>query len=40
MLPYPTRAEAVKRAAGQHFTPSLFGPRVQWLTGLAQRWLP
>jgi pyruvate/2-oxoglutarate dehydrogenase complex dihydrolipoamide dehydrogenase (E3) component len=40
MLPYPTLSEAVKRAAGQHFTPSLFGPRVRWLTGLAQRWLP
>jgi pyruvate/2-oxoglutarate dehydrogenase complex dihydrolipoamide dehydrogenase (E3) component len=40
LLPYPTRSEALKRAAGQHFTPTLFGPRTRWLTGLAQRWLP
>jgi pyruvate/2-oxoglutarate dehydrogenase complex dihydrolipoamide dehydrogenase (E3) component len=40
LLPYPTLSEAIKRAAGQHFTPSLFSPRTRWLTGLAQRWLP
>lgn len=40
LLPYPTRAEALKRAAGQHFTPSLFGPRIHRLINLTQRWLP
>jgi pyruvate/2-oxoglutarate dehydrogenase complex dihydrolipoamide dehydrogenase (E3) component len=40
MLPYPTVAEAIKRAAGAHFTPSLFGPRTRFLVRLLQRVLP
>ena len=39
-LPYPTLAEAGRRAAGAWFTPSLFGPKVRFVTGLTQRFLP
>lgn len=34
---YPTRGEAVKRAAGAYFTPVLFSPRTKALVGLLQR---
>jgi pyruvate/2-oxoglutarate dehydrogenase complex dihydrolipoamide dehydrogenase (E3) component len=37
--PYPTRSEIVKRAAGAHFTPTLFSPRTRWLIGLLKRWV-
>jgi pyruvate/2-oxoglutarate dehydrogenase complex dihydrolipoamide dehydrogenase (E3) component len=37
MSPYPTRAEAVKRAASSHFTPLLFSGRTRALVGLLQR---
>lgn len=39
VLPYPTLAEALKRAAGQHFTPRLFSPATRRLMRLL-RWLP
>jgi pyruvate/2-oxoglutarate dehydrogenase complex dihydrolipoamide dehydrogenase (E3) component len=35
--PYPTRAEAVKRAASAHFTSALFSPAARSLVGLLQR---
>lgn len=35
--PYPTRAEAVKRAASAHFSPLVFGPMARRLVGLLQR---
>lgn len=35
--PYPTRAEAVKRAASAHFTDTVFGPGAKRLVGLLQR---
>ena len=35
--PYPTLAEASKRAAGSYFTETLFGPRVRWLLRLLSR---
>ncbi len=35
--PYPTRAEAVKRAASAHFTPLLFSKGTRRLVGLLQR---
>ncbi|MEX1249693.1 MAG: FAD-dependent oxidoreductase [Hyphomonas sp.] len=35
--PYPTRAEAVKRAASAYFTPSVFGKPARTLVGLLQR---
>lgn len=35
--PYPTRTEAVKRAASAHFTPTVFGKASQRLVGLLQR---
>ena len=35
--PYPTRAEAVKRAASAHFTETVFGPGAKRLVGLLQR---
>lgn len=35
--PYPTRTEAVKRAASAHFTPTVFGPGARRLVGLLQR---
>jgi len=31
--PYPTRTEAVKRAASSHFTAAIFGPKAKWLSG-------
>jgi pyruvate/2-oxoglutarate dehydrogenase complex dihydrolipoamide dehydrogenase (E3) component len=40
VAPYPTFAEAAKRAAGAYFTPTLFGPRTRALVGLLQRMLP
>ncbi len=41
VAPYPTLGEISKRAAGAYFTPSLFdSPRVKWVVGLVQRWLP
>ena len=40
MAPYPTVAEALKRAAGAHFAPALFGARTRLLVGLLQRLLP
>ncbi|WP_207536915.1 dihydrolipoyl dehydrogenase family protein [Sabulicella rubraurantiaca] len=40
ILPYPTLSEALKRAAGQHFEPALFGPRTRSLVRLIQRWMP
>ncbi len=35
--PYPTRAEAVKRAASAYFTPSVFGKPARTLVGFLQR---
>lgn len=40
VLPYPTMAEAIKRAAGAHLAPVLFGAPVRRLVGLVQRLLP
>jgi pyruvate/2-oxoglutarate dehydrogenase complex dihydrolipoamide dehydrogenase (E3) component len=40
IAPYPTIAEAVKRAAGAHFAPSLFGARTRFAVRLLQRLLP
>jgi pyruvate/2-oxoglutarate dehydrogenase complex dihydrolipoamide dehydrogenase (E3) component len=40
VLPYPTLAEAGKRAAGQHLAPRQFGPLMRRLVGLTQRFLP
>lgn len=40
IAPYPTVAEAVKRAAGAHFAPSLFGARTRFAVRLLQRLLP
>lgn len=37
ILPYPTRSEIAKRAAGAHFTPTIYGPRVRRLVGWTQR---
>jgi pyruvate/2-oxoglutarate dehydrogenase complex dihydrolipoamide dehydrogenase (E3) component len=37
VLPYPTRSEIVKRAAGAHFTPTLFSPGTRTLVGLLKR---
>lgn len=37
VLPYPTLAEAVKRAAGSYYTPTLFGPRLRRWVRLVQR---
>ena len=39
-LPYPTLAETGRRAAGAWFTPTIFGPRMRFLVGLTQRFLP
>lgn len=36
-LPYPTRSEAGKRAAGGYFAPALFGPRTRKLVSLLNR---
>ena len=33
IAPYPTRGEASKRAAGDYYTPTLFGPRTRKLVG-------
>ncbi len=38
VLPYPTRGEIVKRAAGRHFEPRLFGPGMRRLVRLLS-WL-
>ncbi len=41
VLPYPTLAEAAKRAAGAYFAPKLFeNPRVKQVVRMVQRWLP
>jgi pyruvate/2-oxoglutarate dehydrogenase complex dihydrolipoamide dehydrogenase (E3) component len=37
ILPYPTRAEAGKRAAGEYYTPKLFSERTRMLVRLLQR---
>jgi pyruvate/2-oxoglutarate dehydrogenase complex dihydrolipoamide dehydrogenase (E3) component len=37
VLPYPTRGEIVKRAAGAYFTPTLFSPATRALVGLLKR---
>src|SRR5207244_3391928 len=37
IVPYPTRGEAGKRAAGSFYTPTLFGPRTRWLVRLLAR---
>jgi pyruvate/2-oxoglutarate dehydrogenase complex dihydrolipoamide dehydrogenase (E3) component len=37
IVPYPTRAEAAKRAAGSLFAPKLFSARTKWLVGWLQR---
>jgi pyruvate/2-oxoglutarate dehydrogenase complex dihydrolipoamide dehydrogenase (E3) component len=34
IAPYPTRGEASKRAAGDYYTPTLFGPRTRRIVGL------
>lgn len=36
VLPYPTRGEIVKRAAGAYFTPMLFSPRTRFIVKLLQ----
>lgn len=33
IAPYPTRGEASKRAAGDYYTPTLFGPRTRKIVG-------
>lgn len=41
VLPYPTRAEVTKRAAGAYFSARLFdNPSLRRVVGLIQRWLP
>jgi pyruvate/2-oxoglutarate dehydrogenase complex dihydrolipoamide dehydrogenase (E3) component len=41
IAPYPTRGEISKRAAGAYFSPQLFdNPKLKWLVGFVQRWLP
>ncbi len=37
IVPYPTRAEAAKRAAGSLFAPKLFSNRTKWVVGWLQR---
>jgi pyruvate/2-oxoglutarate dehydrogenase complex dihydrolipoamide dehydrogenase (E3) component len=37
VVPYPTRGEAGKRAAGSFYTPALFSPRTRWLVRLLAR---
>ena len=39
ILPYPTRSEAAKRAAGEYYTPTLFGSRTRTLVRLIQKLL-
>lgn len=36
VLPYPTRGEIVKRAAGAYFTPTLFSPMTRFIVKLLQ----
>lgn len=36
VLPYPTRGEIVKRAAGDHFAPTLFSPATQFIVKILQ----
>ena len=37
IVPYPTRGEAGKRAAGAYYTPTLFSPRTRWLVRFLAR---
>ncbi len=37
IAPYPTRGEASKRAAGDYYTPTLFGPRTRKIIGLLSK---
>jgi pyruvate/2-oxoglutarate dehydrogenase complex dihydrolipoamide dehydrogenase (E3) component len=37
IVPYPTRGEAGKRAAGCHYTPALFSPRTRRIVRLLAR---
>lgn len=37
VFPYPTRAEASKRAAGGYYTPKLFSDRTKWLVKLLSK---
>ncbi|MBL8544263.1 MAG: FAD-dependent oxidoreductase [Hyphomonadaceae bacterium] len=37
VLPYPTRGEIVKRAAGAYFTPTLFSPGTRFLVKMLQQ---
>ena len=37
IVPYPTRGEAGKRAAGSFYTPALFSPRTRWIVRLLAR---
>jgi hypothetical protein len=37
IVPYPTRGEAGKRAAGSFYTPTLFAPRTRRLVRLLAR---
>lgn len=39
-VPYPTLSELSKRAAGDYYLRSLFGPRIQALVRLIQRFVP
>jgi hypothetical protein len=36
VLPYPTRGEIVKRAAGAHFTQALFSPGTRFIVKFLQ----
>ncbi len=38
IAPYPTLSEVSKRAAGAHFTPSLFSERTRKVVRFLQRW--
>ncbi len=40
IVPYPTLSEISKRAAGMHYTPTLFGPLTKRIVRLVQRFLP
>jgi pyruvate/2-oxoglutarate dehydrogenase complex dihydrolipoamide dehydrogenase (E3) component len=40
VMPYPTLSEVSKRAAGMHYTPTLFGPRTKRFVRLIQHFLP
>jgi pyruvate/2-oxoglutarate dehydrogenase complex dihydrolipoamide dehydrogenase (E3) component len=37
IVPYPTRGEAGKRAAGSFYTPALFSPRTRWMVRFLAR---